>query len=241
VAVVGSVLVVRPLWLIVSERLPSRLHTRLGQQAEDDDAPRNPDPHRHLGGAEILALTWSGTRGVITLAAAFSLPLTVHGGAAFPARDLLLFAAYLVVLVTLVGQGLTFGVLLKRLRLGNPYAGQALLRNQARTAAVKAALERLEQLVGEERLPSDIVENLRRAAQRRLDRYVGRVDRLSGTEDGVVPADDPYYVAARARRAMIDAERDELLQWRDSGRLPDASLRILLRELDHEEGLLPRV
>jgi CPA1 family monovalent cation:H+ antiporter len=41
------------------------------------------------------------------------------------------------------------------------------------------------------------------------------------------------------RRQMIDAEREELLRWRDAGRLPDAGLRALERELDHEEGLLP--
>jgi hypothetical protein len=46
--------------------------------------------------------------------------------------------------------------------------------------------------------------------------------------------------AGRLRRAMIDAERESLLDWRDSGRLPDASLRVLQRELDHEESLLPR-
>ena len=42
-----------------------------------------------------------------------------------------------------------------------------------------------------------------------------------------------------ARRAVIDAEREELLRWRDAGQLPDASLRILERELDHEERTLP--
>ena len=39
---------------------------------------------------------------------------------------------------------------------------------------------------------------------------------------------------------MIEAERESLLDWRDSGRLPDASLRVLQRELDHEESVLPR-
>ena len=41
------------------------------------------------------------------------------------------------------------------------------------------------------------------------------------------------------RRAVLDAEREELLNWRDAGRLPEAGLRVLERELDHEEGLLP--
>ena len=50
----------------------------------------------------------------------------------------------------------------------------------------------------------------------------------------------PQYEAnLRLRRAVIGAQRDELLRWRDTGRLPDESLRILERELDHEERLLP--
>ena len=42
------------------------------------------------------------------------------------------------------------------------------------------------------------------------------------------------------RRSVIDAQRDELMRWRDAGRLSDAGLRILERELDVEENTLPR-
>ena len=48
-----------------------------------------------------------------------------------------------------------------------------------------------------------------------------------------------YEAALRVRRAAIDAERDEPVRWRDIGMLPDEGLRVLERELDHAEGLLP--
>ena len=54
-----------------------------------------------------------------------------------------------------------------------------------------------------------------------------------------MPVSPAYEAAVRVRHAAIDAQREELLRWRDSGRLPDAGLRVLQRELDHEEGLLP--
>lgn len=54
-----------------------------------------------------------------------------------------------------------------------------------------------------------------------------------------LPPDGPSSLAVRVRREMIGAERSELLSWRDSGRLPDATMRVLERELDHEEGLPP--
>jgi monovalent cation/hydrogen antiporter len=223
---VGTVLLVRPLWLFASARLPARMHARLGGDPRQGNPP--------LSGRELLALTWAGTRGVITLAAAFSLPTAI------PARDLLLFCAYLVVIVTLVGQGLTFAPLLHRLRLPGAEVTRALTRNQARAAAVEAALARLEALQEADPRTAQILAPLRRAAETRQRRYTERIALLSSVEDETLPpVDDRYQAALRARREMISAEREELVAWRDAGRLPDADLRVLERELDHEESVLP--
>ncbi len=223
---VGAVLLVRPLWLYAAAHLPARMHARLGGDPREGNPP--------LSGREVLALSWAGSRGVITLAAAFSLPLTI------PARDLLLFCAYLVVLVTLVGQGLTFAPLLRRLRLPGTDVTRALTRNQARAAAVEAGLARLDALQSSDPRLDGVVGPLRRAAEIRHQRYTERVALLSAVEDQTLPpADDRYEAALMARREMISAEREELLAWRDAGRLPDADLRVLERELDHEESLLP--
>lgn len=232
-ATVATVLVLRPAWLLLNEIFPAQMHTRLGGTRGHD--------HDHLSGREVMALSWTGTRGVITLAAAFSLPLTVRDGAPFPGRNLLLLCAYVCVLVTLVPQGVALAPLLHRLNFRDRSSGNALLRNQARAAAVEAALARLDQLIEDDEVPHEVAAALRRAANVRLDRYSDRIDRLSNAEDASLPPDDPYFAAVRARRYMIDAERDELLQWRDTGRLSEDSLRILQRELDHEEGLLPPV
>src|SRR5207302_319431 len=110
----------------LTARLPARLHARLG----GEQAPP-------LTWRDLFALTWAGTRGVITLAGVFALPTD------FPSRDLVLFCAYVVVLVTLLGQGMTFTPLVRRLRLAGTEVAQALVRNQARAAAVEAGLERL--------------------------------------------------------------------------------------------------
>ena len=55
----------------------------------------------------------------------------------------------------------------------------------------------------------------------------------------MAPGSPGLAAALGARRAAIDAQREELLRWRDAGHLPDASLRILERELDHEERVFP--
>src|SRR5260221_2823912 len=96
----GVVLLLRPLWLVLAQAPRGALHRRLGK------APARND-HR-LTGREVVVLSWAGTRGVISLAAIFTLPLVTSSGRPFPARDLLIFCTYVVVVVTLAGQGITF-------------------------------------------------------------------------------------------------------------------------------------
>jgi CPA1 family monovalent cation:H+ antiporter len=257
---VGTLLLLRPLWLWLTEHLPRALHTRLTEQelegevgTTDHGAPAAGPSRRAatallasragtLSGREIVVLSWAGTRGVITLAAIFTLPLTVDSGAPFPDRELLQFCAFLAVLVTLVGQGLTFAPLVRALGLRADEADQARLRNQARVAAVEAALDRLDELEAEEHddVEDHAINTIRTQLDARLARYRRRLDLLEHAEDGEIPMSPQYEAAVRLRRAVIDAQRQELLQWRDVGRLPDEGLRVLERELDHEEGLLPQ-
>jgi monovalent cation/hydrogen antiporter len=191
-----------------------------------------------LNGREVTALTWAGTRGVITLAAIFTVPTMLNDHRPFPDRDLLLLCAYMVVLVTLVGQGLTFGPLLRRLGLRINEAEAVQVRNDARLASIAAAREAVDDMQVEEGLPKSIADSLRSALGHRADRLRARISLLeeSDADDGWTPELD---MALRAQHRLIAAQREELVRWRDSGRLPDESLRLMQRELDHEERTLP--
>jgi CPA1 family monovalent cation:H+ antiporter len=120
-------------------------------------------------------------------------------------------------------------------------ADEARLRNQARIAAAEAGLARLEIMQSEEHddVDEQALATLRAQLRTRLDRYRTRLDVLNAAEGGDIPLSPTYEAALRLRRAVIAAQREELLRWRDAARLPDEGLRILERELDHEEGLLP--
>jgi monovalent cation/hydrogen antiporter len=224
VLTLAAVLLVRPLWLFIILHLPGRM---LGENAPA------------LGGRDIIALSWAGTRGVITLAAAFALPLTIDGGEPLPGRELLLLCAYLVVLVTLVGQGLTLGPVLRMLGLRDDRAGRLRARGEARVAAAEAALRQLDEMAGDV-VDADVLERVRQDAERRLSRRKQRLRLLDradvGDEDGVRPMQE----LAEIRIALLEAERRELLRRREDGQLRDADLRALQRELDHEERLLAR-
>lgn len=237
---VGVVLLLRPLFLVLTQMLPISLHTRLGGTS-DEGEQRGRERERRLNGAEITALSWAGTRGVISLAAIFTVPLTTEAGAPFPDRDLLLFCAFVVVLVTLVGQGLTFAPLVKLLGLRANEADKVRLRNEARSASVQAALDRLDEIDHEKHddIEDAAIEAMRKQLGHRLERYQRRLDLLDKSDSDEVPHSPQYEAGLRVRRAVIDAQRDELLRWRDADRLSDEGLRVLERELDHEERLLP--
>ncbi|HEV3496915.1 MAG TPA: Na+/H+ antiporter, partial [Actinomycetes bacterium] len=108
---------------------------------------------RRVGARERLMLGWSGMRGAVSLAAALALPLD------FPLRNLILFLTFSVILVTLVVQGLTLPAVIRRLRLeGDDSEEREELR--ARLAATAAALDRLDELAGEDWTRDDTVERL---------------------------------------------------------------------------------
>lgn len=249
---VAVVLLVRPLWLLITQSLPRPMHTRLGNVSgadepdDEPDAADEPDGGRRsdrtserLTGREVFVLSWAGTRGVVSLAAIFAVPFVTDSRAPFPDRDLLLFCTLVVVLVTLIGQGITFGPLVRALGLRANATDELRLRNRARTAAVQAALDRLDSLDQDDDADVDprVIDGVRQQLSARLERYQHRLDLL--TDPGETPAAPRYEAAVAIRRVAIDAQRDELVRWRDAGMLPDQSLRAIERELDHEESTLP--
>jgi len=243
---VGVVLLLRPLWLLLTQSLPRSLHTWLGGDRAGPEDIGGPDEDAYpaegrLAGREVVALSWSGTRGVISLAAIFTLPTVTESGAPFPDRDLLLFCTFAVVLVTLVGQGLTFAPLVRALGLHANENDQARLRNEARSASAEAAIAALDELEAQEHddIHAHMIDTMRGQLRTRLTRYRGRIASLRDSAAADLPVSPRYEAALHVRRVAIDAQREELLRWRDAGRLPDEGLRVLERELDHEEGLLP--
>jgi Na+/H+ antiporter len=235
---VGVVLLLRPLWLVLTQSLPRSLHTRLGggtDAEEADGSIRWKYLEKALNGREVVVLSWAGTRGVISLAAIFTLPPQV------PGRDLLQFCTFAVVLVTLLGQGLTFAPLARRLGLRANQADLARERNEARSAVVRAALDRLDEIEEQQHdhVEDQAIAHMRKQLEVRLERYRRRLDLLDKSDSDEVPTSPQYEAALMVRRQVIDAQRQELLRWRDIGNLNDEGLRILERELDHEEHLLP--
>ncbi|WP_367125750.1 Na+/H+ antiporter [Streptomyces phytohabitans] len=152
--VVGAVVVVRLLWLLPASWLARKLHQR---KDVDEEIP--------MSWRETIVVWWSGMRGVASVALALAVPLTVEGGEDFPERDAILFLAFVVVLVTLVLQGLTLPWLVKRLHVRADTAAERQLERELAIRCAKAAKRRLREIEAEEDLPEEITEALLRRAQ----------------------------------------------------------------------------
>jgi monovalent cation/hydrogen antiporter len=223
----AGVLLVRPAWLLSTQWLPWRLRLRLGDPGDRGDQP--------LAGREVLALSWAGTRGVITITSVLTLPLTLPDGSPFPYRNLLLFCAYLVTVVTLIGHGITFGPFVRRLHLRSD-PDPTELHSLARASAANAALKGLDDLDEIRELDDATVDRLRQPLNQRA-RAAGL--RRDLAQRGSTPDATEYGRAlSRAQRRLIELQRAELVRWRRTGKLSDESLRLLHNELDHEEGAL---
>ncbi len=177
-------------------------------------------------------LSWSGMRGALSLAAALALPLETDTGAPFPGRELIIFLTFAVILVTLVGQGLTLPALIRVLGLEED-GGEEREDTKARIHVAEAALVRLEELIDEEWVREDTAERVRGAYRFRTDRFRARLDVDS---DGAIESRSQDY--QRLRRELLEAERQALAALRRSGAISnDVWLRVE-RDLDLEDERL---
>ena len=177
----------------------------------------------------VVILSWSGMRGVVSLAAALALPLTVAGGAPFPGRSLVIFLTFCVILATLVGQGLTLPLLIRYLGLSAD-GSQEREEAYARAAAAEAAVARIDEL--EQAWPPhrDLIDHLRSRYEHRA-RHVQVAE--GGTGDPAV--DDEWFEHQEIFRAVIDAERRAVLALHDDGAITDEVLYRVQRDLDLAE------
>ncbi len=222
VAVFLVVVLARFVWVYPAAFLPRLLSERIRTREE------NPT----WRGAMVTS--WAGMRGVVSLAIAFSIPLTLHGGHPFPQRNLILFLTFTTVIGTLVLQGVTLPPLIRLLRFpSRDQRAETLAEANAQAQASLAAESRLEELLSDERnaLPPPLADRLRSVLERRRNAVwerLGQVNPVTGES-----VDDTYR---RLSRDMISAEREVFVRLRDHRYIDDEMLRALLRRLDLEEA-----
>lgn len=218
--VVAAVVIVRLVWM---EALGGVL--RLGRRS----GPAGRGSERR----ERVILGWSGMRGAITLAALLAVPETTKAGGPLAGRDDIIYLGFAVIIVTLVGQGMTLPLLVRRLGLTEE-PSIVEVEHEARMELTRAVLDRLE-LTTQDRpgLSEGLTDGLR--AQ-----YLHRLRHLEAITD-----DDPAFDVARTleaeqelRHDLIRTQRRALAELRERGRIGATTLRAIERDLDLEEARL---
>jgi len=186
-----------------------------------------------------MVISWAGMRGVISLAAALSLPVTTATGDPFPERDLILFLTFSVILATLVLQGLSLPPIIRALGLEDDGSVERE-EVRARVAAAEAALSRLGDLEGEGWVREDTAERVRGMYGYRRSRFLAREKAEAETEsnadgDGLEERSVSYR---RLTRELVQAQREQLISLREGGHISDEALRRVERDLDLEEARL---
>ena len=221
-AVCGAVISMRFAWNFVTTFLIRAIDRRPSQRAR-----------RASWRARVVG-SWSGMRGAVSLAAALALPVQTDAGAALAGRHLVQFITFALILVTVVGQGLTLPYLIRRLGVVEDRADEEHEELRARLVIDRAALERVDELESEDWTRDDSIErarNLYRFRQRRFKARAGKIEDSDGIED-------QSLAWQRMMHEIYAAQRHELVRLRNSREISADVMRRVERELDLEESRL---
>jgi len=176
----------------------------------------------------LFVLSWSGMRGVVSLAAALALPLTCVNGDQFPYRDLLIYLTVAVIASTLVMQGITLPYLVKILEFEPDQYNAEEAERKLRLALSREAVRSIDSLARERNLDLEDP-RLQKLLNRHLERAIANI----GTE---TPDPGTEEIWHNLRKDIIGAQRKKLIALRDDNAIEDQTFRVLQNELDLEEA-----
>jgi CPA1 family monovalent cation:H+ antiporter len=212
-AVAGTLIVTRILWVFPLSAVVQR---RSGVRR-----PTWPVP---------AVVSWAGTRGVVPLAAALSIPLTTTDGTPLPQRDLILVLATTVIVISLVVQGLTLEPLVRLAGIARTDSARHE-ETVARLRLAEAALARLDELADDDCAADDAIDRARASLQARIGRTRARIDGGQPPEPGGLTDRD-------LRRALNAAEHAELARLYNDGTISQPTRLQLQHGLDLEAARL---
>ena len=215
-----AVIFIRILWVFPATYLPRLIFKKL---CKHDPYPR----WQH-----VTVVAWTGMRGVVSLAAALALPLTIQGDLPFPGRDLILFLTFIVILVTLVVQGLSLPPLIRWLGVKGDNSVEKEER-EARLKANQAALARLKEIAEHDPAKADVLERLRIEYEDHIRQLEGAEPESAGTPLRLFSSE-----YERLSHAALQVERRTIIKLRNQDVISDEVLRRIQRDVDLAEARL---
>jgi Na+/H+ antiporter len=215
-----AVIAIRILWVFPAAYLPRLLSKKIRQ--------RDPYPKWQ----HITIIAWTGMRGVVSLAAALAIPLTIQSGDPFPDRDLILFLTFIVILATLIVQGLSLPALIRWLGVEDDGSMEKEER-EARLKANQAALARLNEIGEREPAKADALQRLRVEYEDHIRQVEGAEPESAGTPLRLFSSE-----FERLSHEALQVERRTILKLRNEDAISDEVLRRIQRDIDLAEARL---
>lgn len=224
VAINVALISLRLSWVWVSLRLTLYNAARLGRAVKR--------PNWRI----VVAASLAGVRGAITLAGVLTLPFILHDGSLFPARDLIIFLAAGVIIVSLITASIGLPILLNGVEL-SPELSHREEEEDARIKAAQAAIRAIEaeqHRMGEGRSDADLYADV---ATRLMEIYRARID---GQQTNLDPLTirKSEGIERMLKLAAVRAERDEIYKLAKVRKLPEESARKIVRDIDLVETRL---
>lgn len=213
----GIVIMLRMLWVYPGAWLSTQIQRYLFRREVDLASPRN-----------VFLVGWAGMRGVLALAAALSLPTHLANGSSFPQRNIIIFLTFCVIFSTLVLQGLSMPVLIRKLGLlGGGLSHEEEIRG--RREMINAGLRRLQELRRESPSPNpEVLDQLEGYYRRRL----ARLDYYASDEPGRGSEEQQFERQRTIAQELRNAERAAVVRLGNENKIHGEVLRGLEYELD---------
>ncbi|MGB4973047.1 MAG: Na+/H+ antiporter [Cyclobacteriaceae bacterium] len=212
-----ATIIVRLIWIFPGAYLPHWLSKRI----------RATESKPSAGGVAVIG--WAGMRGVVSLAAALALPLTIGNGVPFPNRDLIIFLTFSVIFATLVLQGLTLPVLIKCFKVKGDDS-HVKEDKEARLNIAFSVIEHIEMNYALN-LSGEVLNQIK-------SKYEMRIHRIQKDAKNKKLSDEEVLEFMRIQKELINKERNQIKKLREEKKISEEVLRKIEYELDLEESRL---
>jgi len=219
------IIVLRFVWVFPAAYLPRYLSKKVRQEV-------------HPGWKGPVVISWAGMRGVVSLATALSIPVTLSNGDAFPYRNLILFITFIVILVTLVFQGLTLPLIVRwiKLREIDPVLPEAEQQTGIRLRLKRAALHRLQRHYAGELAQNELVGLLEKSLKSDVEVASRKLIAVERDEKQLKELEQYRHIL----EDLYAAQRQELSDLRREHFFSDEEIRKAQLRLDLDEAKLVR-
>lgn len=223
IVISALIIAIRIIWVFPAAYLPRRFSSRI-RAREERPAPQ-----------AVFLIGWSGMRGLVSIASALAIPLTLPGGEAFPNRHMILFITFVVIVVTLVLQGLSLPYVIRRLKI-EVQDNHSLQEQQVRLRLANAVVAFLETEFRVQTTENEVFARVKE----RYERMIEHTARKLAEDDPELSA--PAFLADYRKMllSVVRVRREEILRMRSEKAFPEELLREKEHELDLEEARLHR-